>query len=49
VENRKVAGVGAEMLYYIERFLTYAIFMMLFIAPFIAGYFVGKWVERERK
>ncbi len=37
------------MMYYIERFLTFTIFMMLFIAPFIAGYCVGKWVEREKK
>jgi hypothetical protein len=37
------------MIYYIERFLTFTMFMMLFIVPFIAGYFVGKRVEREKK
>lgn len=37
------------MIYYFERFMTFVIFMMLFIAPFIAGYCVGKWVERSKR
>ena len=36
-------------MYYVERFLTFTIFMSLFIIPFIAGVCVGRWIEREKR
>jgi hypothetical protein len=37
------------MLYYFERVMTFIMFTMLFILPFLAGYCVGKWVERSKR